>query len=109
MTENIIEWDLSDFYQGINDSQIEKDMNTLLAEATKFNSTVKGKLNNPELSSSQLLEWFKEYERLGEKVFYLVSYSQLIYSTNTLDDEVKAFHAKIDEYKVKIQELMLFF
>jgi oligoendopeptidase F len=109
MTEKLIEWNLSDFYESIDDTQIKNDLDNLLKVAKKFNSNVKGKLTDPDLTSSQLSNWFKEYEKIGEKAFYLQTYSQLIYSINTLDDEVKAFHAKIEEYMVKIQEMTLFF
>ncbi len=109
MTEKLIEWNLSDFYESIDDSQIKKDMDNLLKSAKEFNAKAKGKLTDPELTSSQFSNWFKEYEKIGEKAFYLQTYSQLIYSINTLDDEVKAFHAKIEEYLVKIQEMTLFF
>ena len=109
MIEKLIEWNLSDFYESIDDPQIKKDMDNLLKAAKKFNTNVKGKLTVQELPPSTFLNWFVEYENIGEKAFYLQTYSQLIYSINTLDEEIKAFHAKIDDFIVRIEELTLFF
>jgi oligoendopeptidase F len=109
MTEKLIEWNLNDFYESIEAPQIKKDMDNLLEAAKEFNINIKGKLTTPELSPSTFLKWFMEYEKIGEKAFYLQTYSQLIYSINTLDEEVKAFCAKVEDFIVRIQELTLFF
>ncbi len=109
MTQEIIKWDLRDFYAGISDPQIEKDIQELEKSAENFYKNVKGKLTDPSLTSKQLLEWYKEYEAILEKLFYFDTYSTLLYRINSLDDDVKSFFAKIDEFKVKIQEKLLFF
>jgi oligoendopeptidase F len=109
MTHEIIEWDLSDYYESINDPAIEKDLKDLEKSVENFYQKVKGKLETPSLTPHQLLEWFKEYEAISEKIFYLDTYSTLLYRINSLDDEVKSFFSKIDEFKVKIQEQLLFF
>lgn len=109
MDDNIIEWDLSDFYDGINDPKITEDIQEITSLADEFNREVKGKLKDPLIKSETILDWYKKYEGISEKMFYLESYSNLVYSTNNLDDEVKAFHSKVEEFTVKIQEKMLFF
>jgi len=103
MTEEVIEWDLNDFYSSINDSKIEKDIQQIEKEADEFNKKVKGKLNNPSLTPTQLVEWFKAYESIKEKLFYLELYSTLIYRINSLDEEIKSFYAKIDEFNTGIE------
>jgi len=109
MTEEVIEWDLNDFYSSINDSKIEKDIQQIEKEADEFNKKVKGKLNNPSLTPTQLVEWFKVYESIKEKLFYLELYSTLIYRINSLDEEIKSFYAKIDEFNIGIERNILFF
>ncbi|MFX0177205.1 MAG: M3 family metallopeptidase [Candidatus Hodarchaeota archaeon] len=109
MSNNIIEWDLSDFYKSINDPSIEEDIQDLVNLAESFEKKVKTKLEDISLTSIQLLEWYKEYELISEKLYYLQLYSELIYRTNSLDNEVKSFHSKIDEISVRIQERLLFF
>lgn len=109
MSNNIIEWDLSDFYGGINDSKIAGDIQEITTLVEAFNREVKGNLQDPLLKSATLLEWYKKYENISEKGFYLQSYSNLIYSTNNLDDEIKAFQSKVEEFTIKIQEKLIFF
>jgi len=109
MNDKIIEWDLSDFYDGLNDPKIAGDIQEITTLADEFNREVKGNLQDPLLKSDTLLDWYKKYEDISEKVFYLQSYSNLIYSTNNLDDEVKAFYSKVEEFTVKIQEKLIFF
>jgi oligoendopeptidase F len=109
MTQEIIKWDLSDFYSSITDPLIEKDIQKLEKSVEDFYQNIKGKLEDPSLNSQQLLEWYKKYEAIAEMVFYLDSYSSLLYSINRIDDDVKSFYAKNDEIKTKIQEKLLFF
>ncbi|MFW9970940.1 MAG: M3 family oligoendopeptidase [Candidatus Odinarchaeota archaeon] len=109
MTQEIIKWDLSDFYTDINDPLIETDIKELEKSATIFNQNTKGKINDPSLTPKRLLELYKEYEAIIEKAFYFETYSTLLYRINNLDDDVKSFFAKIDEFKVKIQQNLLFF
>lgn len=109
MTQEIIKWDLSDFYSDINDPLIETDIQEIEKLTEEFYQNVKGKLEDPLLTTKQLLEWFKEYEKVSEKTFYLELFAELLLRTNNLDDDVKAFYSKIDEFKVRIQQKLLFF
>jgi oligoendopeptidase F len=109
MTQEIIKWDLGDFYENINDSQIELDMKTIENEAKDFVFQTKGKLNEPGLDSQKLKNYLESYEKLAEKLAYLSRFARLSYSTNSLDDKVKAFLSKIEEFGTKIQETILFF
>jgi len=109
MTQEIIKWDLSDFYSDIKDPLIEKDIENLEKATNNFYQNVKGKLEDPSLTPKQLQEWFKNYEAIMEKLFYFDIFASLLYSINSLDDDVKSFFAKIEEFKVKIQENLLFF
>ncbi len=109
MQQDIIKWDLSDFYKDINDPLIETDIQEIEKLAEDFHHNVKGKLEAPSLTPKQLLEWFKEYEKVSEKTFYFDLFAELLLRTNNLNDDVKAFYSKIDEFKVKIQQKLLFF
>ncbi|MFX0029365.1 MAG: M3 family oligoendopeptidase, partial [Candidatus Hermodarchaeota archaeon] len=88
---------------------IDEDFETINIATEKFNKNVKGKLNFPSLTSKQLLSWYKEYESISEQLYYLNLYSRLLYSINSLDDKVKSFRAKIEDFEVKIREKLLFF
>ncbi len=107
--QDIIKWDLSDFYTDINDPSIETDIQEIEKLAEKLHQNVRGNLEDPSLTPKQLLEWFKEYENVAEKIFYFELYAELILRISNLDDDIKAFYSKIDEFKVKIQQKLLFF
>lgn len=109
MANTQITWDLSDFYTNPEDPQIDKDIKELLYKSQNFQETVRGRIKTSNFSPKELSEWYKEYESISEGTFYLETYSQLFYSINTLEDKAKAFAAKIDDNKVKIQEKLLFF
>ncbi len=109
MTQEIIKWDLSDYYTGINDHRIETDIQEIEKLAEEFNQNVKGKLEDPSLTPEQILDWYKEYEKISEKTFYFDTFAELLLRTNFLDDGIKGFYSKIDEFKVKIQQKLLFF
>ncbi|MFX0082691.1 MAG: M3 family metallopeptidase [Candidatus Hodarchaeota archaeon] len=109
MAEEIIKWDLTDFYESIDDPSIDKDLKELEKSVENFYKKVKGKIRDPLLTPKQLLEWYKEYEQISEQIYYLDRYSSLEYSINSLNDDVKSFRSKIEDYKAKFQEKLLFF
>ncbi len=109
MSKQIIEWNLSNLYKGIDDPKIEVDMKNIENLAKKFNSEVKGKLIEPSLKPNHLKEWYVALEEVFERMFYLSLFSGLIYSTTSLDDNVKELKAKIEEFSVKIKETVIFF
>ncbi|MFW9942978.1 MAG: oligoendopeptidase F, partial [Candidatus Thorarchaeota archaeon] len=86
MTQELIKWDLSDYYTGIDDPRIETDIQEIEKLAEEFNQKVKGKLEDPSLTPEQLLNWYKEYEKISEKTFYFDTYAELLLRTNFLDD-----------------------
>jgi oligoendopeptidase F len=109
MTQEIIKWDLTDFYKNIDDPAIDRDLKVLEKSVEQFYQKVKGKLEDPSLTPMQLLEWYQEYEKISEHLFYVNLYSRLQYSINSLNDNVKSFRSKIEDCMVKFQEKLLFF
>ncbi|MCK4897108.1 MAG: hypothetical protein KAS47_09870, partial [Candidatus Heimdallarchaeota archaeon] len=109
MDKQIIAWDLSNLYKGIDDPKIAEDMKNIEILAMKFSSEVKGNLVDVSLNPEQLKEWYIALEEIFERMFYLSLFSGLIYSTTSLDDKVKELKAKIEEFSVKIRETVIFF
>ncbi|MCK4973339.1 MAG: hypothetical protein KAS52_08455, partial [Candidatus Heimdallarchaeota archaeon] len=109
MDKQIIAWDLSNLYKGIDDPKIAEDMKNIEILAMKFSSEVKGNLVDVSLNPEQLKEWYITLEEIFERMFYLSLFSGLIYSTTSLDDKVKELKAKIEEFSVKIRETVIFF
>ena len=109
MDKQIIKWDLSNLYHGIDDPKINEDMKHIKTLAEKFNSEVKGNLEDAFLKPEQLKEWYKSFEEIYERMFYLNLFSGLIYSTTSMDDKVKGLKARIEEFSVTIRETVVFF
>ena len=109
MSKDIIAWDLSELYKGVEDPKIKDDMKIISQLAKDFRSEVRGTLNKNDLSASQLAEYFTLYEEISEATFYLSLFSGLMYSTNSLEDNVKNLHSKIQEFSSKIEEQLIFF
>ncbi|MBY9001650.1 MAG: hypothetical protein KGD64_12100, partial [Candidatus Heimdallarchaeota archaeon] len=109
MSKQIIEWDLSNLYKGTDDPKINKDMKNIEKLAMKFNSEVKSKLVDASLKPAQLKEWYITLEEIFERMFYLNLFSVLLYSTTSIDDKVKELKAKMEEFSVKINEIVVFF
>ncbi|MFX1502820.1 MAG: oligoendopeptidase F, partial [Promethearchaeota archaeon] len=82
MMQEIIKWDLSDFYKDINDPLIETDIRNIEKSAEEFCQNAKGKLEDPSFTSKQLLDWFIEYENVSEKTFYIELYAELLLRIN---------------------------
>lgn len=81
-TENV-RWDLGDFYSGINDSQIDADLENLQKMARNFNGKRKGKLA-AELGAA--IEDYSEIIMLANKIF---AYLALVRSVDLADEAVK--------------------
>ena len=104
MAQEIIKWDLTDFYKNIDDPAIDTDLKELEKSVEKFYQKVKGKLADPSLTPKQLLEWYQEYEKISEHLFYLDLYSRLQYSIKTFAPSVPGFADGILRSKIFLSE-----
>ena len=96
-------WDLSVFYSGIDDPQIDKDLEILTERYRKFNETYKNKL--AEKLGPALLD-VEEIDMLAAKLNYI----GLQQSLNVADPVVKAKSADVDRKLSDIYgEYMTFF
>ena len=87
---NLPKWDLSSFYQGIDDPQIEKDVNYLISLANQF-YLLKGKLDS-KLEDALKLDI--EMSELENKIFV---YFSLLLSTNAGDEHILKRQSMIEE------------
>ena len=73
-------WDLSDLYNGINDEQITKDLNTLEKRIKKFAKEYTNQVDN--LSGYQLYKAMLEFEGINELASKIMSFAYLKYAEN---------------------------
>ncbi len=92
-TENI-RWDLSCFYAGINDPQINTDVELWIEKAQYFEKVFKGNLST-QLGNA--LDVFAELQELENKIF---GYLSLL---KTLDETDEAVKTKLDVCQRQIQ------
>lgn len=98
MTSNlgkIPNWDLTDFYQNINDDQISKELGFVEKSLEEFNKKYQHKII--KLSAKELLEAILEYEKISEIIGKLSSYSYLVYASDLSNQENISFYQNISE------------
>lgn len=93
-------WDLSDFYKGIDDPQIDADFKMLSLLIQKFKEKYHNKLN--ELSCDDFYQSLVEMNILSNHFLRLSTFANLSQSTFGLDTQVNAFYTKVHD---KIQSL----
>ena len=81
-------WDLTDFYLSISDPKIEKDKKIIQNLASKFTKKYKGK------AAKNLLNALSDYEKILDKLYRLIIFANLNFTTNTKDDEIKSLYQK---------------
>ena len=100
-------WDLSDYYKGINDPQIEADLTALKQAALAFQGRYKSKLAG--LDGAELAEAVAEYERIDGLCEDPAIFASLIKNTALTDAAVGRFAQTVSERLNKIYADILFF
>ena len=88
-------WDLSEYYKGIDDKNIDKDISKYQALAKEFNQKYKGRVK--DLTIDEFGIALKELEDLSNIGHKLAGFSHLNYVTNMLDEKASALNTKIEE------------
>ncbi len=105
--EQLPVWDLTRFYDDIDDPKIGVDFKKSLALAKSFEQKYRGKLSNK--SESEFLEIFREYEKIFEATVKYGYYSYFLLSLNNNDPKVGAFYQKIQTDYQQVNNLLVFF
>ena len=95
-------WNLNQFYESIEDNQINKDFKNLNSISKKFQNKYRGKLDS--LSSESLLNSLKEYEKVEEVIQKIQSFAYLSYCTDQLEDKIKKFYQEVEEKLSNIEK-----
>jgi oligoendopeptidase F len=100
-------WDLGDLYSGPESSGVTGDLARAETEAKDFAARYAGRLG--ALSGAELGEAIGEFERLEEVLGRLVSYAQLLFSTDSTDPAYGRFYQTINERVTAIGSHLIFF
>lgn len=104
-----VEWDLSEFYSGIDDPQIEKDKNDVEEMAGKIVDKYKGRINSSELTGKLMFEALEDFEELHNLWSKFSSYASYMHSTHADDEDVGKFYQGVSEFSNEISTRLLWF
>ncbi len=104
---NMPAWDLSDFYNGINDPQIAKDLETYRKSAIKFAKDYKGKLTG--LNSEEFAKVLQDIEKRSKIASRLGGFAYLNMVTQMKNQEAVAFYQNIEEKLTDYVKPTIFF
>ena len=102
-----IAWDLSDLYDGGDDSRLEADVQDADEAAAAFRDRYHG--NVAELSASELREAIEERERIESILTRAIYYAHLWFSTDMADPARGALVARLTEKGAALDTQLLFF
>lgn len=100
-------WDLSVFYDGLDDPRIEEDMGRLAQMVDDFAARYRGRVG--QLTAAQMVEAHHEMEAIYDLRGRISSFASLNYSTNTNDPRLGAFLQKVMENGSELSQKMVFF
>lgn len=101
------EWDLSDLYDAPDAPALEADLKAADQAAAAFQARYQGKLAT--ISGDELGEAIAEFEKLCDRLYKVLSYSQLRYAANVSDPERGRFSQSMQERATAITTQTLFF
>lgn len=104
---NLPAWDLSDLYSGINDTQVDKDLNTYLVYNQQLSDSYKGKVAT--LSPAEFAQAVKLYEQASVVASKLGIFAYLNMVTQMKNKEALAFYQNTNEKLTESGKLSIFF
>ncbi|BBE30801.1 oligoendopeptidase F [Tepiditoga spiralis] len=94
-------WDLTFFYESPSSKKIKKDLDEFLNMAQELKNEYYNKLGNENLSPIELKIFFNKLEEFEQKGYYPSQYSNLLFASNTLDQEAQKLRAMVQDYFTK--------
>ena len=104
---NLPEWDLSDFYAGINAKTIGADITRAEKLCAAFAKSYNGKI--AKISGAALAKAIAEYETIQDVLGKLGSYAGLVFAKNMQDPKIAQFYQNTSEKLTTLSSLILFF
>lgn len=104
--ENVI-WDLSVFYSGIDDPQIDTDMDALEKDVVAFAEQYRGRVAS--LGAAELAAAMEAREALYDRLIRLGAFAQLHYATDSADDAIGALVQKVMQFSSHLEQQTVFF
>lgn len=100
-------WDLSVFYNDIDDPRLESDMAQAQQMADAFAAEYKGRVAS--LDAEEMRDAIEKQEAIEDLRYRLYSYASLLYSTDTADPKIGALYQKMQEFASAVGQKIVFF
>lgn len=100
-------WDLSIFYSGSDDPQIQADLDKVQAMADEFAAKYRGKVAS--LDAEEMVDAMIEQEAISDAFGRIGSFASLNFTTDTADAKRGALVQKITESSAALSQKLLFF
>ena len=104
--ENVI-WDLSIFYQKLDDPAIDRDMERVQGMANDFAAKYRGRV--AQLDAEEMVDAMVEMEAIYDVSGRIGSYASLNFSTDTTNPQVGRLLQRVREQGAKLAQTLLFF
>ncbi|MEE9251835.1 MAG: M3 family oligoendopeptidase [Thermodesulfobacteriota bacterium] len=104
-----VKWNLDDLYSGIDDPQIEADLERSLGRAKSFEEHYRGKIDSPTVTPALLFEATAELEDIQETMGKVIAFAHLLFASDTADPKHGAFLQSSQERLTQIRKHILFF
>ena len=105
--EQLPRWDLADLYDGVDSPSLALDLDLAQERAAFFRQDYAGKL--AVQSASGLAEALLRYEAIEETLGRIMSYAQLLFSSDSSDAVIARFYQSMSERVTEITTDLLFF
>ncbi|MFW9917015.1 MAG: M3 family oligoendopeptidase [Candidatus Thorarchaeota archaeon] len=101
-----VTWDLSVFYDGLEDARIDEDLAKADELADQIVNSYKQKI--PAASAQELFELFTKYEEYLEQIYRPWYYAQLRFNQNNLDADVQTFLSRVEKRFTEANNKLVF-
>lgn len=100
-------WDLSVYYQGLDDPAVLQDMTALQARADAFSQCYRGRIGS--VSGAELANALRELEGIYDRHSALGNFIFLNFATDTTNPKIGALLQKSTEEDAALQQKLVFF
>ena len=106
-SKKLPDWDLSEYYKGIDDERIDKDLKLYAKTAQKFAKDYRGRV--AKLSADEFLKALKDLEKLSVLAEKLSGFAYLNMVTQMQNTKASALYQRISESLTDAAKDLLFF
>lgn len=102
-----VQWDLTDLYRDVDDPQLAQDRKAVADKAREFADRYRGRIAS--LTPSGFKQALQEYEQIQDLLGRILSFSHLIWTTNTEDSTYGKLVQEANELSSQINQRLVFF